>query len=196
MEQRDIQIIAQNANTATAHIVAQLLDPTWDVGDIMATYGPLHTAIMNHVLGEIASHTVQQGFPGSEVVQQPAQAIQMPPPGQYSAPEVLQQMQQPETGFVPQVVPDHQIMANAQPPQPVAPQGGGHKDDQLWQSWFSNPSDWYDNQFDKKNPKGPDFKSKSIPDPKNSQFKAGLWIKDAPPWAKAQLQAAGRLPQG
>ena len=180
MEQRDIQIIAQNANTATAHIVGQLLDPTWDVGDIMATYGPLHTAIMNHVLGEIASHTVQQGFPGSAPVQQPAMAPQP----------------QPETGFVPQVVPDHQIMANAQPPQPVAPQGGGHKDDQLWQSWFSNPSDWYDNQFDKKNPKGPDFKSKSIPDPKNSQFKAGLWIKDAPPWAKAQLQAAGRLPQG
>ena len=222
MEARDIQIIAQNSSTAAAMLLQNAITPNHDTDDIMAEYASLHSKILNHVLAEIASHVVQQTFPGS-VQALPPQGPQGPPAGgidnaykprpsfpqpQDPAASWLQQAYPqpnpdpfpvhgaapaPPQPFVPQVVPDHQIMANAQPPAAVAPQGGGHKDDHLWQNWFAQPGDWYDNQFDKKNPNGPDFKSKSIPDPKNAQYKAGLWIKDAPPWAKAQLQAAGRI---
>ena len=194
MEARDIQIIAQNSSTVAAMLLQNAITPNHDTADIMAEYASLHSKILNHVLAEIASHVVQQTFPGSVQAPQPQQAPQQAYPQPNPDPfPVHGAAPAPPQPFVPQVVPDHQIMANAQPPAAVAPQGGGHKDDHLWQNWFAQPGDWYDNQFDKKNPNGPDFKSKSIPDPKNAQYKAGLWIKDAPPWAKAQLQAAGRI---
>lgn len=52
-----------------------------------------------------------------------------------------------------------------------------------WQDVIDNPSSWFDNRTDKKNPKGPDFKGKN-----NGQFAGvGLWLSDAPAFAKLVL---------
>lgn len=53
---------------------------------------------------------------------------------------------------------------------------------ELWQAFFANPVDWWDNRKNKKNPKYPDFKHKDTGE--------ALWV-DArynPPWVKSQLE--------
>ncbi|CAK0784505.1 hypothetical protein CVIRNUC_007709 [Coccomyxa viridis] len=55
-----------------------------------------------------------------------------------------------------------------------------------WMEFFSNPSAYWDNRQNKRNPRAPDFKHK---DDKDSV----LWLdsRDTPPWVGAQLQNAG-----
>ncbi|KAJ7568880.1 hypothetical protein O6H91_01G051500 [Diphasiastrum complanatum] len=57
--------------------------------------------------------------------------------------------------------------------------------EQLWQEFFSDPSQWSDNRFTKKNSKYPDFKHKSTHE--------GLWIEGwlNPPWVKAKAATMG-----
>ncbi|KAK6160754.1 hypothetical protein DH2020_004135 [Rehmannia glutinosa] len=51
----------------------------------------------------------------------------------------------------------------------------------LWQVFFANPSEWWDNRNHKSNPKLPDFKHKDTGEV--------LWLKDNdPPWVHKQLQ--------
>ncbi|KAJ7532424.1 hypothetical protein O6H91_13G002800 [Diphasiastrum complanatum] len=54
---------------------------------------------------------------------------------------------------------------------------------QLWEEFFSDPSQWWDTRSDKKNPKFPDFKHKTA--------KKALWIHNRlnPPWVHARLAA-------
>lgn len=50
----------------------------------------------------------------------------------------------------------------------------------LWQVFFANPSEWWDNRHNKRHPKSPDFRHKDT--------KECLWIEaDDPPWIKKQL---------
>lgn len=53
--------------------------------------------------------------------------------------------------------------------------------EELWQAFFANPVDWWDNRSNKRNPKYPDFKHKDTGE--------ALWIegKFNPPWVKSQL---------
>ncbi|KAJ7548566.1 hypothetical protein O6H91_07G017400 [Diphasiastrum complanatum] len=53
--------------------------------------------------------------------------------------------------------------------------------EQLWQEFFSDPSQWWDNRFTKKNPKYPDFKHKSTLE--------GLWINGwlNPSWVEEKM---------
>lgn len=53
---------------------------------------------------------------------------------------------------------------------------------ELWQAFFANPLDWWDNRKNKKNPKSPDFKHKDTGE--------ALWLdsKYNPPWVKSQLE--------
>nr|DAD19730.1 TPA_asm: hypothetical protein HUJ06_021193 [Nelumbo nucifera] len=53
--------------------------------------------------------------------------------------------------------------------------------EQLWQAFFANPVDWWDNRRNKRNPRYPDFKHKHTGE--------ALWIeaKYNPPWVKSQL---------
>ncbi|XP_010936149.2 protein OSB1, mitochondrial [Elaeis guineensis] len=53
--------------------------------------------------------------------------------------------------------------------------------EELWQAFFANPIDWWDNRKNKKSPKYPDFKHKDTGE--------ALWIeaKYNPPWVKSQL---------
>ncbi|KAJ7541471.1 hypothetical protein O6H91_10G061300 [Diphasiastrum complanatum] len=55
------------------------------------------------------------------------------------------------------------------------------KMEQLWQEFFSDQSQWWDNRFIKKSSKHPDFKHKNTNE--------GLWIDDwlNPPWVKAKM---------
>ena len=48
-------------------------------------------------------------------------------------------------------------------------------------------ANWFDNRLNKRNPKGPDFKSKNIPQPDNPQYKMGVWLRDCPADLKAFL---------
>ncbi|KAK9270303.1 hypothetical protein L1049_025881 [Liquidambar formosana] len=51
----------------------------------------------------------------------------------------------------------------------------------LWQLFFANPYEWWDNRKRKSNPKLPDFRHKDTDE--------ALWINpDDPPWIKRQLQ--------
>jgi hypothetical protein len=50
----------------------------------------------------------------------------------------------------------------------------------LWQIFFANPFEWWDERARKHTPKHPDFKHKSTGE--------ALWIRfDDPPWVKKQL---------
>ncbi|XP_030497295.1 protein OSB2, chloroplastic isoform X2 [Cannabis sativa] len=53
--------------------------------------------------------------------------------------------------------------------------------EQLWQAYFANPVEWWDNRRNKRNPKYPDFKHKDTGE--------ALWIegRSNPPWVKSQL---------
>ncbi|XP_072987921.1 protein OSB1, mitochondrial-like [Typha latifolia] len=53
--------------------------------------------------------------------------------------------------------------------------------EELWQAFFANPVDWWDNRKNKRNPKYPDFKHKHTGE--------ALWLegKYNPPWVKSQL---------
>ncbi|KAL9681076.1 hypothetical protein QQ045_012857 [Rhodiola kirilowii] len=52
----------------------------------------------------------------------------------------------------------------------------------LWQLFFANPQEWWDNRKDKRNPRAPDFKHKDTGEV--------LWLPspDDPPWVATQLQ--------
>eukprot|EP00249_Psilotum_nudum_P013204 c24212_g1_i1 orf=330-1319(-) len=52
----------------------------------------------------------------------------------------------------------------------------------LWKSYFENPSEWWDNRGNKRNPRGPDFKHKTTGE--------GLWVDSwsNPEWVKSQLE--------
>ncbi|KAJ7292417.1 hypothetical protein O6H91_13G058400 [Diphasiastrum complanatum] len=64
--------------------------------------------------------------------------------------------------------------------------------EQLWQEFFSDPSQWWDNRFIKKSPKYPDFKHKT----RNE----GLWMDGLlnPPWVRTKMatMAMGRRQSG
>lgn len=53
--------------------------------------------------------------------------------------------------------------------------------EELWQAFFANPVDWWDNRKTKKNPKYPDFKHKDTGE--------ALWVEGRynPSWVKSQL---------
>ena len=46
---------------------------------------------------------------------------------------------------------------------------------------MQDPSNWWNNRNNKKNPSSPDFSHKTRTKP-GSDFKVGLWLKDAPDW--------------
>ena len=52
--------------------------------------------------------------------------------------------------------------------------------------FFSNPSAFWDNRFNKRNPRAPDFKHKDEKD-------TVLWLdsRDTPTWVRGQMQKAG-----
>lgn len=52
---------------------------------------------------------------------------------------------------------------------------------ELWQAFFANPLDWWDNRKTKRSPKHPDFKHKDTGE--------ALWVEGRynPPWVKSQL---------
>ncbi|MBA0691645.1 hypothetical protein Goari_009261 [Gossypium aridum] len=65
----------------------------------------------------------------------------------------------------------------------VGEAGLGSYDSQLylWQVFFTNPFEWWDNRKSKKNPRQPDFKHKDTGE--------ALWLNpNDPPWIKKQLQ--------
>ena len=54
-----------------------------------------------------------------------------------------------------------------------------------WRDVVGNREGWFDNRVDKKNPKGPDFKSKNTNKAMGGGF--ALWLDSAPEWATAAL---------
>ncbi|KAJ7237495.1 hypothetical protein O6H91_Y445400 [Diphasiastrum complanatum] len=74
------------------------------------------------------------------------------------------------------------------------PRGSGRlvRMEQLWQEFFSDPSQWWDNRLTKKTPKQPDFKHKRTLE--------GLWVDGSlnPSWVKEKIASMtmGRIQSG
>jgi len=60
--------------------------------------------------------------------------------------------------------------------------------EQKWMDFFAEPSGYWDNRFNKRNPRAPDFKAKD--------GDAALWLdsRDTPPWVGPELARAGLAP--
>ncbi|CAH1417747.1 unnamed protein product [Lactuca virosa] len=58
---------------------------------------------------------------------------------------------------------------------------GSASTEELWQAFFANPSEWWDNRKNKRSPKYPDFKHKDTGE--------ALWVEGRynPSWVKSQL---------
>ena len=56
------------------------------------------------------------------------------------------------------------------------------KDEQIWHEYFADPSQWWDNRSNKRNPRAPDFKHRIS--------KKALWVSGwyTPKWAHDRLQ--------
>lgn len=177
-----VGVAANNAATIIAGTLAEGFNLD-DTKYIVGAYADLvkdFTTVIIAQRGEAAGLLgLTEAFPGSQlqVQQAPAQAAPVP------------------NNVVP--MPVQQAAPPAQPPaQPPAVPGASDGDPvvaDLWTKFFADPSAWYDNRFNKRNPKGPDFSSKTIPQADNPQYKAGLWInsKQNPSWVPQALQQAG-----
>lgn len=173
LEPRDITIIAQNSTSAAAAIVAAEITASGEVGE-PASFNPdyfnrVRRAIFDGTI-ELAtgSHAtvaqVVQAFPGAEVVQFPQPA--------------------PQGGFQPGPAPAPAPSF----PQPASSSGHGGVD-ALWNEFFADPSQWYDNRQGKTNPNGPDFRHKTKTDAKGN--KLALWIHGKQPTPQWVLQRLG-----
>ncbi|KAM0951801.1 putative primosome PriB/single-strand DNA-binding, nucleic acid-binding protein [Dioscorea sansibarensis] len=95
---------------------------------------------------------------------------------------VVHQLNFVERNFppVPLYEPGMNFMISGVKPASLVSNNSGSME-QLWQAFFANPVDWWDNRTNKRNPKAPDFKHKHTGE--------ALWIegKYNPPWVKSQL---------
>lgn len=160
LDQRDHSIIAQVAVKGAVELLAHRPD----LG------GDLHThaeTISNEIYSQIQSRTqsdsvetIQQTFPGAQVVQGPAPSG---PPPAAPAPAPA-----PAAGPAP--------IPNAEPSV-----------EDLWRDLFENFDQWWDNREDKRNSKAPDFKHKTKKG--DNGYNLGLWVnsKDTPDWVKERL---------
>ncbi|KAJ7568200.1 hypothetical protein O6H91_01G022800 [Diphasiastrum complanatum] len=88
----------------------------------------------------------------------------------------------------------HSKLPEREPSAFSALQGSGRRVrmERLWQEFFSDPSQWWDNRFTKKSPKYPDFKHKSTLE--------GLWVDSwlNPSWVKEKMasMALGHVQSG
>ncbi|KAJ7540073.1 hypothetical protein O6H91_10G000700 [Diphasiastrum complanatum] len=80
-------------------------------------------------------------------------------------------------------LPDMLQFQQRKPSAFLTPGGSGRlvRMEQLWQEFFSDPSQWWDNRLTKKSPKHPDFKHKRTLE--------GLWVDGwlNPPWVKEKM---------
>lgn len=137
--------------------------------------GALVEPTIELVVNTQAKHLVTEAFPGATVETNVAQHL------------AQNQQPAPQPQYAPQPAPQGPGPA----PVPMPPASPAQQDEeQLWRLLFSDFSAWYDNRASKKSPNGPDFRHKTMNDPKNPQFKVGLWVSRAPDWAKQQLGVA------
>lgn len=130
----------------------------------------LTPTLVDHVVETQAKYLVTEAFPG---------ATALPPTG-------------PQSGVPMQPLPAQQ---SGPPPVPNTSSGGdwkAQKAEANWQLFFQDTTAWEDLR-DKKalgqiKPGNPDFRHRTQ---KDGDFKIGVWIKDAPPWAVERLRQMG-----
>lgn len=157
---RDQSIITQVAAKIAADLtIASLRSVDPSIEDYVETFGQTLTTVKDQIIAEHGVTAVQQAFPGSTVQQEPQ-------------------------AYVPQQAPQ-QSYTNVPPAIPGV-QDGDPATAALWNEFFNDPSKFYDNRRNKKNPKGPDFKHRDDGD-------KALWVvgKKNPSWVAARLAQAG-----
>jgi hypothetical protein len=119
------------------------LNPNVDPAAFSSLVNDMRNAVVEGVIAETAGRVVETAFA------EPAQAAA---PAYSSAPQAPQYQKKSYGG---------------------GSYGGGKQDKSaLLDRLLANPSAFYDNRRDKKNPKGPDFKDKSTGE--------AIWLNDAP----------------
>lgn len=138
----------------------------------------------NAALEDARKAAVVQAFPGAQI--EPQAAAQIPQPNPVF---VRNEPGGPVTpaprAFDPQAAYEARQAAFGQPVQPSPVPGvedGDPATAALWRQYFNDPSAFWDNRRDKRNPKAPDFKAKNGGE--------GLWISSRrnPSWVATSLR--------
>lgn len=179
--QRSISI-GQAANI-TAELVKASADPDDSVETLVGRWAANLEAVTEGLVATQTKYGLQEAFPGATVEPAPAVA---------PAPAAAPQPQYTQPQSAPNYQPPAYTPAPAAPQQPPAAPGVTDGDPQVaadWQLFFSDPTAWWDNRRNKKNPKGPDFSHRSV---KRGDYAIGLWTtgKKNPSWLPAALQDA------
>ncbi len=211
MDNRSIEIITQSSAHDAAEITKAFVQAghITDIQTAMQHFDFAHSAVLESNIIKIGENKVTEAFPGSQPQPAPGpgpaavtgpqaapgvQPLQAFPQATPAQPQALPAGEEPfpaAQGPAPVPVPASSLVHQGGPPPATpAPAAAPGSDDALWRDLFENFGEWYDNRLDKKSANGPDFKSKKIVDPKNPKYKAGLWLKDAPDWAKPNLGIA------
>jgi hypothetical protein len=162
--------------------------------------GNLTAPVVEHVIDTQAKFGVTVAFPGSTVEQAPAAATPV-------------QAQRYEAATTPaSPLPMAQVNQSGPPPvKPTPAYGGGppkvanqstggdwkaQKAEEAFRLFMSDTTAWDDVRDKKTSDNSPDYRHKFAKDPPNKdgkEYKKSLWLKDAPEWAKPQLQQWGLL---
>tara|TARA_R110001606_G_scaffold101624_4_gene223083 strand:+ start:64 stop:585 length:522 start_codon:yes stop_codon:yes gene_type:complete len=128
--------------------------------DFVANMETIQSSLEQGASVSQASAMIGQAFPGTTTV--PVTQFQAAAPVMQAAP------------------------AQAQPAAIPGVADGDAQVSQLWTEFFSDPSRFWDNRSDKRNPRAPDFKNKDNGD-------KALWLQDKknPSWVGQQLAAVG-----
>lgn len=168
----NINVAVNAAADITCAIIKANSEVNWtdeNAADVFKSIAALTVASVLEVHGENA---LAAAFPGADLV-----------------PDVTNVVQLPQA--VTQAMPMQQVAAPAPIP---GVQDGDPVVAALWQEYFQDPSKFYDNRNNKRNPAGPDFSHK-VKKGADGKYAAGLWIQGRkganPSWVAPQLAARG-----
>jgi len=168
---RDTSIVTQ----VSAKIAAELASTAYTAGGAAVELPELFENIFARITPTIQEacgvEVIAKAFPGAEIVTG----------GVIGAPNTTY----PTGQFQP--VPTHvdpqpsQLVHHTGPQNIPGVEDGDPEVAALWNEYFQDPSKWWDNRKDKRNPRGPDFKQKDDG--------RALWIVDkkAPSWVRVRL---------
>jgi hypothetical protein len=193
-----------------AHEAALKLSTTY--AEYVENLGHLTAPVVEHVIDTPDKFLVTDAFPGSTVISpavapavQQGVAVQHAPQQQsgptFKAPPPQQSPQAVDFSKLQPAAPLPMAQVNQSGPPPVPNRSTGgdwkaQKAEEAFQLFMQDTTAWDDVRDKKTSDNSPDFRHKFAKDPPNKdgkEYKKSLWLRDAPEWARPQLQQWGLL---